>query len=154
MAKLVVEYPAITTMSNQEQIERVIREQEQAVQQKNINGSMVAYSPDVVSFDVVNTLQKVGIQACRERLESWLAQFPGPFSYTIEKLSIIADTELGFGYSFNHVKGSLANGDEIDMRWRTTVCFRKENGQWLITHEHSSVPFDPQSGKALIKLDQ
>ncbi|SFC63663.1 YybH family protein [Spirosoma endophyticum] len=140
-------------MSNQEQIEQLIRGQEQAVQQKNIDGAMAHYATDVVSFDVVDTLQKEGILACRERLESWLSQFPETFSYAIEKLSVVANDELGFGYSFNHVKGLLANGDEIDMRWRSTVCLRKQSGQWLITHEHSSVPFDAQSGQALIKLE-
>ncbi|MEZ0612014.1 nuclear transport factor 2 family protein [Fibrella sp. WM1] len=140
-------------MSNQEQIEQLIRGQEQAVQQKNIDGAMAHYSIDVVSFDVVNTLQKVGIESCRKRLESWLDQFPTSFSYAIETLSVVANDELGFGYSFNHVNGLLANGDEIDMRWRSTVCLRKERAQWLITHEHSSVPFDGQSGQALIKLE-
>ena len=140
-------------MSNQDQIEQLIRGQEQAVQQKNIDGAMASYSMDIVSYDVVNTLQKVGIQACRERLESWLSQFPGSFSYAVEKLTVIANDELGFGYSFNHVKGSLANGDEIDMRWRSTICFSKQSSRWLITHEHSSVPFDAQSGQALIKLE-
>ena len=140
-------------MANQEQIEQLIRDQEQAVQHKNIDRAMAAYSTDVVSFDVVNTLQKVGLPACRERLESWLAQFPETFSYAIERLTVIASDELGFSYSFNHVKGLLANGDEIDMRWRSTVCLRKQSGQWLITHEHSSVPFDAQSGQALIKLE-
>ncbi|GAB3885892.1 nuclear transport factor 2 family protein [Spirosoma agri] len=145
---------AFRSMSNQDQIEQIIRGQEQAVQQKNIDGAMASYSTDIVSFDVVNTLQKVGRQACRERLESWLSQFPSSFSYAIEKLSVVASDELGFGYSFNHVKGALANGDEIDMRWRSTVCFSKRNGNWLITHEHSSVPFDAESGQALIKLDE
>lgn len=140
-------------MSNQEQIEGLIRGQEQAVQQKNIDGAMAHYSQDVVSFDVVNTLQKVGMPACRERLESWLSQFPETFSYAIETLSVVANDELGFGYAFNHVKGALANGDEIDMRWRSTVCLRKQSGQWLIIHEHSSVPFDAQSGQAFIQLE-
>lgn len=153
MAELLEGNQSARSMANQEQIEQLIRGQEQAVQQKNINGAMAAYSPDVISFDVVNTLQKVGIQACRERLESWLAQFPGTFTYAIETLSVVASDELGFGFSFNHVKGALANGDQIDMRWRATVCLRKQDEQWLITHEHSSVPFDAQSGQALIKLD-
>ncbi|GAB3551010.1 YybH family protein [Spirosoma fluminis] len=153
MAKLLTGNLTSLSMGNQEQIKQLIRQQEQAVQQKNIGGAMAAYSPDVVSFDVVNTLEKVGIQACRERLESWLAQFPAMFTYAIETLSVVASDELGVGYSFNHVKGTLANGDQIDMRWRATVCLRKQDEQWLIIHEHSSVPFDAQSGQALIKLD-
>jgi ketosteroid isomerase-like protein len=141
-------------MSSEEQIEHLIRQQEAAVQRKDMDGAMVNYAKDVVSFDVVDTLQKVGVAACRQRLENWLSQFPGSFSYKIEQLSITANEDLGFCNSFNHVKGRLENGDEIDMRWRATICFKRENDKWFIIHEHSSVPFDPKTGKALIKLDE
>jgi len=139
-------------MSNKEEIEQLVRQQERAVQLKDIDGAMAHYREDVVSFDVVNTLEKVGIQACRERLVSWLSQFPSEFSYNVEQRSVIASDDLGFCYSFNHVKGVVAGGDEIDMRWRSTTCFQKVQEQWMITHEHSSVPFDPETGKALINL--
>ena len=103
-------------MTSEEQIQQIIRKQEQAIQRKDINGAMMNYSSDVVSFDVVNTLQKTGIDACRERLTSWLSQFAGPFSYAVENLCVIAGDELTFCHSFNHVKGALTTGDEIDMR--------------------------------------
>ncbi|QKZ12577.1 YybH family protein [Spirosoma sp. KUDC1026] len=141
-------------MESKQQIEQVVRQQERAVQQKDIDGAMANYATDVVSFDVVNTLQKVGLNESRQRLESWLSQFPGPFSYTVDNLEISVTDELAFCHSFNHVKGQLASGDEIDMRWRATICFRKQDNAWLITHEHSSVPFDPETGKALILLDR
>jgi ketosteroid isomerase-like protein len=38
------------------------------------------------------------------------------------------------------------------MWWRTTVCFRKLDGKWMVTHEHNSVPFDVESGKASLDL--
>ena len=139
-------------MSNKEEIEQLARQQKRAVQQKDIDGAMAHYREDVVSFDVVNTLEKVGVAACRERLVSWLSQFPSEFSYSVEQRTVAAGDDLGFSYSFNHVKGSLAGGDEIDMRWRSTTCFQKVHGQWMITHEHNSVPFDPETGKALINL--
>ena len=36
---------------------------------------------------------------------------------------------------------------------RVTVCFRRTGGRWLIAHEHFSVPFDMESGKALMNLE-
>lgn len=38
------------------------------------------------------------------------------------------------------------------MWWRRTVCFRKADGKWLATHEHRSVPFDVERGKASLDL--
>jgi ketosteroid isomerase-like protein len=29
-----------------------------------------------------------------------------------------------------------------------TVCFHKIDAKWMVTHEHNSVPFDVESGKA------
>jgi ketosteroid isomerase-like protein len=38
------------------------------------------------------------------------------------------------------------------MFWRATVCFEKLNGQWLVTHEHSSVPFNMETMQASLDL--
>jgi ketosteroid isomerase-like protein len=36
---------------------------------------------------------------------------------------------------------------------RATTCYRKIDGKWMITHEHQSVPFDTESGKASLDLE-
>jgi hypothetical protein len=36
---------------------------------------------------------------------------------------------------------------------RATVCYREIDGKWMITHEHESVPFDVNSGKASLDLE-
>jgi hypothetical protein len=33
-----------------------------------------------------------------------------------------------------------------------TVCLRKINDRWMITHEHDSVPFDSKSGLGLVRI--
>ena len=81
-------------MSAKEEVEKLVRQQEQAIRAKDIDQAMAQYSNDIVSFDVVNTLQKVGIDACRDRLESWLSQFPGEFTFDVEDLSTLAGEEL------------------------------------------------------------
>ncbi|ARK12681.1 nuclear transport factor 2 family protein [Fibrella sp. ES10-3-2-2] len=139
-------------MTNQEQIQQLVRQQETAIRNKDIPASMSQYAPDVLSFDVVSSLQKVGIDACRDRLKAWLAQFPGPIAYTVDDLEVVAVEEMAYCHSINHVNGKTATGTVIDMRWRATVCYQKITDKWLVTHEHSSVPFDPESGKALIDL--
>ena len=139
-------------MTNKEQIQQIIRQQEQAIRNKDIETSMIPYSSDILAFDLVNSLQKVGIDACRERLHTWLAQFPGPISYEIENIAITAGEDIAYSHSIHHINGAFSSGDVINMRWRATVCYQKKDGQWLITHEHGSVPFDPESGQALLDL--
>lgn len=35
---------------------------------------------------------------------------------------------------------------------RATICFRKIEGKWMITHEHNSTPFDVETGRASLDL--
>ena len=35
---------------------------------------------------------------------------------------------------------------------RATLGCRRIDGDWVIVHDHESVPFDPESGRALIDL--
>jgi ketosteroid isomerase-like protein len=45
------------------------------------------------------------------------------------------------------------DGKEDAGYMRVTFCCRKTSGKWLIAHEHFSAPFDPESGKALLRLE-
>lgn len=70
----------------------------------------------------------------------------------VRDLRITAGNEVAFCHSLNHVRGMKKDGQSIDMWWRATVCFHKLDGQWTVTHEHNSVPFDMRSGKASLGL--
>ncbi|RYF48189.1 MAG: hypothetical protein EOO39_47330, partial [Cytophagaceae bacterium] len=98
-------------MTTQEQIQQLVSQQETAIRNKDIPASMSQYTPDVLSFDVVSSLQKVGIDACRERLEAWLAQFPGPIEYTVERPEVVAGEDMAYCHSINHVNGKTTTGN-------------------------------------------
>ena len=48
--------------------------------------------------------------------------------------------------------GTLKTGARIDMWFRKTLGLQRRDGTWLITHDHGSVPFNPESGKASLGL--
>ena len=60
--------------------------------------------------------------------------------------------DVAFSHGLSHVSATTTDGRKLDMWWRTTVCFRKIAGKWMVTHEHNSVPFDVESGKASLDL--
>jgi hypothetical protein len=35
----------------------------------------------------------------------------------------------------------MGAGRKIKVWYRTTICYRKIDGKWVVTHEHDSVPF-------------
>ena len=143
---------ATSQATDEAQIRALIDDREKAVRVRDINGSMANISPDIVWFDVVNPLQHNGSDALRKRAEEWFGSFEGPIAYEIRDLNITAGDDIAFSHGLNHVSATKTGGGQLEMWWRTTVCFRKVDGKWLVTHEHNSVPFDVESGKASLDL--
>lgn len=123
-----------------------------AVRSKDVDAVMSNFTPDVLSFDVVNPLQYRGIDAARARGQEWIGSFKGPIGYEVRDLAITTGGDVAFCHSLNQVSATKKDGGKLKMWWRATVCLRKIDGKWKITHQHNSVPFDPQSGKASIDL--
>ena len=123
-----------------------------AVRAKDVDGSLAGWAPDVVTFDLIEPLQYRGVDAVRRRLEDWFSSFAGPIGYELGDLSVTAGNGVAFAHSLNHVSGTTTDGTTLDMWWRATVCLRKLDGDWLVTHSHTSVPFDMESGQASVGL--
>jgi ketosteroid isomerase-like protein len=123
-----------------------------ALRSRDADAIVSRQAPDVVSFDVVNPLQYVGSGETRRRAEEWLSSFLGPIGLEIRDLSVTVGDDVAFAHSLNRVSGTMAHGQAIGMWLRSTVCFRKIDGQWTVTHQHSSVPFDGESGRASLDL--
>ena len=109
---------------------------------KDVDAIMKIYIPSdsLVVFDVVPPRQYVGAKAYRKNWEDFFAMFKGPAKVELSDISIIADTALGFGHSIQHVTGTDTKGQPIDVTVRVTDGYRKINGNWLIVHEHVSIP--------------
>jgi len=133
-------------------IRKLIDQQIRAVRDKNIDQALNNYDKDVLSFDVVDPLQFIGIDAIKKRLEQWFSTFQGPIENEINDLKIELSGDVAFCSRLNHVNAVKVDGGKLDMWWRETTCFKKTDGRWLITHVHSSVPFNTKNGKASTAL--
>ena len=133
------------------EIRALIEDQAKAIRAKDVDGSVASYAADVLLFDVVNPLQSTGSDAARARLAEWFASFRGPIGYELRDLSIAAGDEVAFCHSLN--RATTTGGQKLDMWWRATVCYRRIDGAWMVTHEHASVPFDVASGRASLDLE-
>jgi len=120
-----------------------------AVSAKDVNAVMKVYVPDesLVVFDVVPPRQYVGAKAYRKDWADYLGSFNGPLKFEISDLSVMADGTMGFSHSIQHVSGTDTKGQSVDLTVRVTDVYRKIKGNWLIVHEHVSVPVDLDTGK-------
>jgi ketosteroid isomerase-like protein len=115
----------------------------------DIDAIMKNYIPDksFVLFDVVPRKEYLGADVYREAWKEMFSRFKGKPKIAITDLGITVDGNVGFGHSFMRVMGTDTQGHSIDRTVRVTDGYRKIGGNWLIVHEHISVPVDFTTGK-------
>jgi ketosteroid isomerase-like protein len=123
-----------------------------AIRARDVEAVLRNYAPDVLAYDLLPPLQYKGAVALRQRLAAWLGSFTGTIAFEMRDLTIAAGSNVAFCHSLNGVNGTSADGTQVDMWWRATMGFRRIGGIWLVTHAHSSEPFDMPSGNALTEL--
>jgi ketosteroid isomerase-like protein len=126
----------------------------EAIRAADLDGLMPLYAPDIVTFDVQSPLRKVGAEGKRENWIDVFTLFQRPLNCEIRDLTITVNDDVAFAYGFNRISGTLKNGNASSGFWvRATSCLRKIDGNWLIVHDHASVPLDIESGRALLDLE-
>jgi ketosteroid isomerase-like protein len=116
-----------------------------ACQVKDIDRLMSHYSPDIVYYDVVPPLQFAGSDEVRRNFVRWFDEYDGPIGLETRELDIAVSGDVAFAHMLHLDTGTMKNGADRAIWVRSTVCCRRSGGEWLITHEHISVPFDPET---------
>ncbi len=138
--------------TDEAQIRALIDDRVKAVHGKDVQAAVKDIAPHIVSFDVVNPLRRIGSNENERRADEWFSSFQDRIGFEIRDLSIAASNDVAFSHALHRYSGTKADGQEIAMWVRATACYRKIDGKWMITHEHQSVPFDPQTGAASLDL--
>jgi uncharacterized protein (TIGR02246 family) len=120
-----------------------------AFKAKDVDAIMKVYVPDqsLFVFDVVPPRQYVGAAAYRKDWQEFLGSIPGPITVELKDLAVVSDHNLAYGHCIQRVAGTDKSGKAIDLTVRVTDIYKKIKGQWLIVHEHVSVPVDLDTGK-------
>ena len=120
-----------------------------AVRAKDVNAIMKVYVPDqhLFVFDVIPPRQYVGAAAYRKDWQTFLDSFDGPITVELTDLDVAADRNLAYSHSIQRVAGTDKQGKKLDLTVRVTDVYKKARGQWLIVHEHVSVPVDLETDK-------
>ena len=132
------------------EIRELIEVRTKAIREKNANAILSAYAPDAVVYNLAPPLQIKG--ADRQGLEKWFARYQGAMGCELRDLKIAASDTVAFCHYLFRITGTSTKGEKEDMWVRATLGLNKTGGQWLITHEHESEPFDMQTFKALLDL--
>jgi uncharacterized protein (TIGR02246 family) len=119
-----------SSMTNENQIRGLLEAWAQAVRNLDMAGILANHTDDVVMFDVPVPLQSRGMDAYRKTWELFFQYSSGgPDTFNLVELEVTAGDTTAFAH------GILGIGDS---RLRLTVGLRKQEGKWLIAHEHHS----------------
>lgn len=139
--------------ATEEEIRAIIEGTVQACRDGDVEALLKSYAKDMLAFDLIEPLQYRGADEVGRRAAEWLSSFKGGIQYDLAELKITAGDTAAFCHSLNHVHGTkVDDGQAIDMWWRATLGFEKKEGQWRVTHSHTSVPFNMETGKASMGL--
>lgn len=139
--------------TNQEsEIRSLIDNWKEALRRKDEDAIMSFYAPDVRLFDIIPPLEHKGEGAYRKLWEMCFPSFEGPIECETRDLNITAGDDMAFSHGLYRFSGTMTDGKKMDMWARGTVCYRKIDGKWRITHDHHSVPVDMSNNQAMFDL--
>ncbi|RKN83533.1 YybH family protein [Ulvibacterium marinum] len=150
------EPPSIDGFVESDEEKKIILEKReqwrQTFESKSVDDIMEYYASDILSYDLMAPIQFEGESMWRDNWVSFFNTFKGSIQLTFEDLTVFQSGDLATIRGLTRLQGETATGQNIDMWTRETNVMRKINGEWLIVHDHVSVPMDFVTGKALIDL--
>lgn len=123
-------------------IQEVIEARYDRLAAGDVPGMLSSYAPKVVQFNLAPPLGGWTDGRDPAPLEAWLTTFEAPPRKTATQLEITTSGDVAFATSIDSMTATPKGGDEPFTLWhRVTLGLTRTDGQWLITHEHESVPF-------------
>ncbi|WP_152363228.1 YybH family protein [Microlunatus speluncae] len=123
-----------------------------AAWEKDLDGLMSVFAPEVVYFDLVPPLRYTGAEALRERFRDWFGRWRGPIGQQISELEVLANDHVAAAHMLVRASGTLLDGREVDYWVRVSDTCRRSSDGWLITHEHVSMPVDLTTRSVVMDL--
>jgi uncharacterized protein (TIGR02246 family) len=123
------------------QIRTLIEKWAKAVHIGDMEGVLADHSADIVMFDVPPPEEGVrGIDAYRETWPGFFEWQRRGAVFEIVSLEVISGEDVAYAYALLRCGTPDELASDPDNRLRLTLGLRKENGRWVVTHEHHSFP--------------
>lgn len=125
--------------SDETQIRSLITEWARAVHEGDLAGVLAQHSEDILMFDVPPPEDGVrGLDAYRDTWPDFFRWQAGGALFEIVSLDVTAGDTVAFAAALLRCGTPEDLADRPDARLRLTLGLRKEDGRWLVAHEHHS----------------
>ena len=111
-----------------------------AVRRKDLSAILLNHSRDILMFDVPPPLESKGIEAYKRTWELFFSWAHDPVVFSISEMNVTAGDDVAFVTALMRCAGTEVNGKDIELKFRLTIGLRKIEKQWIVMHEHHSIP--------------
>ena len=125
--------------SDEAEIRRLILGWARAVREEDFAGIRAHHSDDMLMFDVPPPFKSCGLDAY---MATWGLFYPmqaRPIRFEFEQIEIKAGPDVAFSTAIGHC-AYIERGEVTELQFRLTMGLEKRDGEWVIVHEHHSVP--------------
>jgi ketosteroid isomerase-like protein len=126
-------------MENETQIRALIENWAKAVRNRDVNAILDFHSENFVMYDVPEPFQSVGLDAYRKTWDIFF-KYTKPGVFDIHEMKIVSADDVAFAYGSMQCADKTDREDYIPLDFRITIGLEKIKGQWMILHEHHSIP--------------
>ena len=124
----------MTRTPDETSIRALVDDWAKAVRAKDMDTVLARHADDIVMFDVPAPVQARGMTEYRRTWELFFDNSPGgPGSFDVTELHITAGETVAYCHALVTI---------FDSTVRLTMGLRKDDGEWLIAHEHHSYPIE------------
>ena len=128
-------------MTDTEQIRDLLHRWAEAVHAGDLDAVIADHADDIVMFDVPPPNDGVrGIDAYRETWPPFFVWQEQGASFEIVALEVTAGDDVAFAHALLRCGTQKDFDKDPDSRLRLTLGLRKDDGNWVVTHEHHSFP--------------
>jgi uncharacterized protein (TIGR02246 family) len=125
------------------QIRTLITRWAEAVHRGDLDGVLAGHAEDIVMFDVPSPHDGIrGLPAYRATWPPFFEWQAQGACFDIESLDITTGTDVAYAHALLRCGTAEELAERPTLRLRLTFGLRKEDGRWLVAHEHHSFPHD------------
>ena len=126
---------------DEQQIRALIERWAEAVHASDLDGVLEDHTDDIVMFDVPPPYEGArGIDAYRETWPPFFKWQARGAYFEIESMDVTAGDDVAFAHALLRCGMPEELEENPKLRLRLTVGLRKQDGNWVVAHEHHSYP--------------
>ena len=128
------------TVDTQE-IRELLARRDRGIAAGDAAAAVAPYAEGAVQYDLQPPLE-IGFsrEEATEGVGAWLKTWNGLVTSELKSPEVIVSGDLAVAYGLANMRGDKKGEGPSDLWFRSTVVLKKQDGEWRIVHEHSSVP--------------